>query len=481
MTIFIINIIQCLGFQRAKAYDADIEETVGDACVGLINAVDRYDPDTSGLFSSYASLWILQNVTREQPTQNPLMYFPVHKREDYFTVYPLLKAADCLGYGDLERDPETVQMICERLGYKSDQLVDLWKALIPFESLEAILSSREDDEIRMHPAFERDPLPLEESAVERIDYAFLQAVVAGALSTMTPREEMVIKLRYGIEDGEEHTLEEVGQEFKVTRERIRQIEKKAIRKLRHPSRSRKLKVFWYDMIPSSAREKNPTAEVKAANDSASLSEKDSKKQSNEQEERPDETAKHEATTNPPVIPDTGEENEEIEGQAPEEVQPGRDLGMINVTMFSAWLKEEGIDKAASKAILAAVNKADAYAHACGIPASCLYGIKSLKDARMAIYAMNANREFEIQEKAAAINLRKFGVHYMNFVKRMLSKKPLVLGEQTMVNISCEAPKNDITLGGGSSQGYPNIHSAVQNTSVKVESSLLAAVLDEGLP
>jgi len=289
--------------------------------------------------------------------------------------------------------------------------------------LEAILSSRGDDEIRMYPVFERDPLPLEESAVERIDYAVMQEVVAGALSTITPREEMVIKLRYGLEDGEEHTLEEVGQVFKVTRERIRQIEKKAIRKLRHPSRSRKLKVFWGDMIPINAKEKNPTPEVKAASDSDSLTEKGSKEQSYEQEERPDETAKLEEKTNPPVIPDTGEEKEEIEGQAPEEVQPGRDLGIVNATMFSAWLKEEGIDKAASKAILAAVNKADAFAYVHGIPAACLYGVKSLKDARMAIYAINANREFEIQEKAAAINLRKFGVHYMNFVKRMLSKKP----------------------------------------------------------
>ena len=366
-------------------------------------------------------------------------------------------------------------MICERLGYKSDQLADLWKALIPFESLEAILSSRGDDEIRMYPVFERDPLPLEESAVERIDYAVMQEVVAGALSTITPREEMVVKLRYGLEDGEEHTLEEVGQVFKVTRERIRQIEKKAIRKLRHPSRSRKLKVFWCDIIPINAKEKNHTPEVKAASDSDS-----SKEQSYEQEERPDETAKLEEKNNPPVIPDTGEEKKEIEGQALEEVQPGRDLGIVNATMFSAWLKEEGINKAASKAILAAVNKADAFAYVHGIPAACLYGVKSLKDARMAIYAMNANHEFEIQEKAAAINLRKFGVHYMNFVKRMLSKNPLVLGKQTRVNVSCEAPRNDIKPGGGSSQGNPNIHSVAQNPSAKREGSLLAAVLDEGL-
>ena len=230
-----------IGFQRAKAYDADIEETIGDACVGLINAVDRYDPDTSGPFSSYASLWILQNVTREQPTQNPLMYFPVHKREDYYTVYPLLKSAGLLEYGDIERKPEAIELICKRLECNPSQLADIWKAVIPFYSLEEILSNPEEDEYRIHSAFNYDPLPADEEAIENLDYKILSERIASVLSTLTPRQEMIIKLRYGLIDGKSRTLEEVGQLYKLTRERIRQIELKSLRKLRHPSRSKLLK------------------------------------------------------------------------------------------------------------------------------------------------------------------------------------------------------------------------------------------------
>lgn len=149
-----------IGFQRAKAYDADIEDTVGDACIGLINAVDRYDPNTSGPFSSYASLWILQNVTREQPTQNPLMYFPVHRREDYYTIFPILKAAGFLEGEALEDNPKAIEMICQKLDCKPDQLTDIWNAIIPFRSLNQILSDPEEDEYRIHLAFGDDPLRL---------------------------------------------------------------------------------------------------------------------------------------------------------------------------------------------------------------------------------------------------------------------------------------------------------------------------------
>ena len=472
-----------IGFQRAKAYDADVEETVGDACVGLINAVDRYDPDTSGPFSSYASLWILQNVSREQPTQNPLMYFPVHKRDDYFTVYPILKAADCRGYGALERDPEAVQLICERLGYKPDQLADLWKALIPFESLDAIFSTAEYDESKMRSAFGRDPLPLDEAVFEKIDHAAMRQQVHSVLSTLTPREEMVIKLRYGIEDAEEHTLEEVGQEFKVTRERIRQIEKKALRKLNHPSRTRKLKSFWFSDTADSTKKAKQSSETKAnKSNGTGKTRKQVEPQDDERDEHIEEATTLDVEHENLYTSDTAEneESEAEEERALEEVQPWRDLGMVNATLFSAWLKEEGIDKAVSKAILAAVNKADAYAYACGIPAACLYGIKSLKDARMAIYAMNANREFEIQEKAAAINLRKFGVHYMNFVKRMLSKNPLVLSTQTMVNASNETPEDETKPERSSSQNCPVVPPMVQNATVKAGDALLCAIKDEGL-
>ncbi len=92
-----IRVAVRIALQRAEAYDLDIEETIGDACVGLISAVEKYDPDTSGPFSSYASAWIFQNVTREQATQRPLVYYPTHKKEQFFKMYPILKEYGCVG------------------------------------------------------------------------------------------------------------------------------------------------------------------------------------------------------------------------------------------------------------------------------------------------------------------------------------------------------------------------------------------------
>ena len=84
-----------IGLQRAEQYDADLVDCIGDACVGLHTAVERYDPDTSGPFGSYASLRMLQNISREQKTQRPDVYYPVHKKEQYYTMYPILRNRGC--------------------------------------------------------------------------------------------------------------------------------------------------------------------------------------------------------------------------------------------------------------------------------------------------------------------------------------------------------------------------------------------------
>lgn len=92
-------------------------------CIGLINAVDRYDPDTSGPFASYAALWIVQNISREQPTQRPLIYYPVHKREGYFSTYPLLKANGCIGCSELQDCSRAVNMVMDKLQCVKRKLV----------------------------------------------------------------------------------------------------------------------------------------------------------------------------------------------------------------------------------------------------------------------------------------------------------------------------------------------------------------------
>ena len=127
-----------VALQRAEIYDMDIEDAVGYACVGLIIAVDRYDPDTSGAFASYASLWILQNISREQSTRRPLIYYPVHKKEGYFTAYPLLKQKGCIGCDELIRCQKALKFVENRLECSEKDASDIIAQMIPDERYEAL-------------------------------------------------------------------------------------------------------------------------------------------------------------------------------------------------------------------------------------------------------------------------------------------------------------------------------------------------------
>lgn len=413
MILMHLRIALRIGFQRAKAYDADVEETIGNACLGLINAVDRYDPDTGGPFASYASFYILQNVTREQPTQNPLMYFPVHKREDYFTVYPLLKARKNLELEDLEHNPEAIDLICERLGYQPDQLTDVWHSVIPFASLDAIMENPDEDEYRIHRAFDSDPIPFEEEEAEKYDTQILRGRINQVLDSLRPRERDVILARYGLDDGVVKTLEEIGQRHNLTRERIRQIENKALRKIGHPSRRRLLKgldaydVEMADVGGGKKRGRKPKKDVTTAEIMAADPEIEAEIESDEEapaEEKIDEP----------------EQAQEVEQSVAVQNLSGVEL---NADSFEAWLRDEGVDKSAAKDILKAVNRAEQFAKQRRLESARLYGARSLKDARMAIYAINANREFEILEKNHSRNLREFGACYLNYVKHVFSQKP----------------------------------------------------------
>lgn len=236
-----------VALQRAEIYDMDIEDAVGCACIGLVVAVDRYDPDTSGAFASYASLWILQNISREQSTQRPLVYYPVHKKEGYFTAYPLLKQNDCIGCDKLIECPKALDIIKTRLGCDDEDAEDIIEQMIPDERYEALYlneceeqSCEETDVILA--AIARETISDGEEVFESVFDAIRKECVAEQLMRLKPREREVLKKRFGFE-GREQTLEEVGQSMNVTRERIRQIEAKALLKLRKPSFSKKLKDF----------------------------------------------------------------------------------------------------------------------------------------------------------------------------------------------------------------------------------------------
>ena len=237
-----------IALQRAETYDTEIADTLQEACLGLIMAVDRYDPDSSGPFGSYASLWILQNIGRAQATQRPAVYYPVHKKEGYFTMYPILKENGCLN-SDIWTDKDVRRLIQDRLGCGIDQAEDIINQSMPIESLDDIyemfLKNIEEDEIQedVFQNFNSDIFYWNDDIYEEIEQRALRETLENLMGELKDRECEVLKARYGFEDGVEKTLEEVGQAFGVTRERIRQIESKALRKLAHPTRTRKLKDF----------------------------------------------------------------------------------------------------------------------------------------------------------------------------------------------------------------------------------------------
>ena len=238
-----------IALQRAEAYDMDIVDAVGEACVGLITAVDKYDPDTNGPFGSYAAMWVLQNISRRQPTRRPLMYYPVHKKDPFFSAYPTLKECGYINEPELFEKEDVIQLLSNRLSFTKEQTEDVLSAATPFESFEELYSMffENIDVFEKHESDDEMEMPRELITEcdldDQVAATMLKDQIDEVLWTLTDRERRVLDLRYGLTDGQERTLEEVGQEFEVTRERVRQIEAKALRKLRHPSRSRKLRDY----------------------------------------------------------------------------------------------------------------------------------------------------------------------------------------------------------------------------------------------
>ena len=250
-----------IALQRAETYDSEIADVLQEACIGLIMAVDRYDPDSSGPFGSYASLWILQNIGRAQATQRPAIYYPVHKKEGYFTMYPILKEKGYLD-SDIWTNPEVRRTIQDRLGCDGDQAEDIIRQSMSIESLDDIYemflktineAEKQDDvfvnitenEIQqdVFQNINTDVFYWDDDVYDEIEKRALRETLEKLMGELNNRELEILRARYGFEGGVEKTLEEVGQMFGVTRERIRQIESKSLRKLATPTKMRQLKDF----------------------------------------------------------------------------------------------------------------------------------------------------------------------------------------------------------------------------------------------
>lgn len=219
-----------------KRLNAPLAETIQEGCVGLIIAVRKYEIGMQDAFLTYFPWWVRQNILRETPFSiNPSLYFPVHVKENLLSIWGIVVGHECCECKASKVCPNLISSVSEALKCSTESALTYIGYFREFISIDEL---RNEDPLALS-----DYCGLIENFMETRTRAELESTVDEVITTLTPKEKRILQLRFGLKGGDRHTLEEVGAVYEVTRERIRQIEAKAIRKLRHPTRMKILKPF----------------------------------------------------------------------------------------------------------------------------------------------------------------------------------------------------------------------------------------------